>query len=89
MTPTLIFAAYTAAGLLLFAGIACLIGYRREQLKDFRLALRVGQMVKVRLLSGLTIRARIVKINSRDSFLTVDIDSRRQQNTHISNIFRP
>jgi hypothetical protein len=89
MNPTFQALAVISAGLFCISAIGYLYYVREQKLKEFRANLRPGDMVRVRLLSGQSVPARIVAKNSAINFVAREIDSKKQRLTSVDFIYRP
>lgn len=69
-------------------GIYSRLRYRRE-LKHFRANLRVGDLVRIKLLNGITVPARIAARNSANILTAREIDSKTQRLTSLPFIYKP
>jgi len=69
------------------SGIYLYLKYQRN-LSTFRANLRPGDLCRVRTSSGMR-RARIMKRDTTQSYITLDIDLKRPLITPSTNIFQP
>jgi hypothetical protein len=61
-------------------GVYCRLKYIAE-LKEFRANLKVGQLVRLRMLNGTTVPARIIAKNSETHLVAEEIDNKKPRLT--------